>query len=618
MQQETTGSGHSELTSGVNVSKSFFTRVVIFAFLGGGLVAFISLFALVTSKRIDSKSDEILAHFSERLDAKAALASTQLTNIYRQQAEGITSNSAILQEGTVLLSNLATQVQQAIWSDLKLEHVARETNSARLIDLFLQQKQQLAANSTMFFYASNSLLRFASQVQAQVRDDLNRAQASRESDFRVLSNRLNDLLESGALFPDKSKPAREAAALAVAAQTARNTNLAKIYLLSAINHAPSEFAFLSDYADLVLRDPSATTEDLARLKSVLQISMYQIPPQSITKAVELLGKAMRREEQVLAAQAVKPVLTNWRDEFERLKTATSLEESWADVKKLSHRFEALREIANALGEEAGDPGLLTQVEGELELTQKVSSGAQLAAAVDAILNTSENSSGQPEKAVSLLQAAESTLCQLWGIDSTRWPIGLRTKVDSYPKRIEQQVDTVAQITSKPKVEEVKGFARDAKVYSNQNWSPVSSFKNTQHQRMIEMCISYYEKAASAAQGISSTEGRKEAEQALKEIKKLITDAQQRQNDSYQKWALERCNSAFTNYNNTTVVSQKNAKEYFEKANLATVDQGLLKVAPNRVFNDVLGKLLAEIDGESAYELQKKCADTENKVKLEDF
>ena len=88
--------------------------------------------------------------------------------------------------------------------------------------------------------------------------------AERETNFREMHQQLDGLVNSGALFPDKTKPALEAVALAKAAEQAGDTNLAKIYYLSAVNHAPSDFSYLKSYADTVFRDPAVTTEDFDR------------------------------------------------------------------------------------------------------------------------------------------------------------------------------------------------------------------------------------------------------------------------------------------------------------------------------------------------------------------
>ena len=70
-------------------------------------------------------------------------------------------------------------------------------------------------------------------------------QSEMKGNFSDMRRQLDDLVNSGALFPDKSKPA-EAVALAKAAEQAGETNLAKIYYLSAVNHAPSEFSHLKN------------------------------------------------------------------------------------------------------------------------------------------------------------------------------------------------------------------------------------------------------------------------------------------------------------------------------------------------------------------------------------
>jgi len=444
--------------------------------------------------------------------------------------------------------------------------------------------------------------------------------AERETNFREMRQQLDDLVNSGALFPDKTKPALEAVALAKAAEQSGDMNLAKIYYLSAVNHAPSEFSHLKDYADIVFRDPAATTEDFGRLKSVLQISLYQIPPASVTNALALLSETEQSENQLIAAQTPKPVPVNWQDQFDQIAKGLPLDATWSDLKKLSKRWEGLNQIAESLLEEPLQTNLLDQVENETELTQNVLTASRLAQVMDTILQSLDSSvEQQPEKAVSQLQTAEATLGQLWGIDFNvaGWPKSLSDKVDAYPKAIQSYVEKVAEVKSRPAIAKLEKALADAKNYQ------IGNAKNKYQQAVVyyDGCVS---NAIDAAQNISTVAGRKEADDAIKGIRDMTLDAKRRQFDSYQKWAIDRCKDAFDKLNSFTTWTSDHAWQGFNAGNLARIDQTLLSPDVSRMFNDIMSKITVDakghmwgLDGQNVFSMQQQCAEAK-KQKLEDF
>ena len=442
----------------------------------------------------------------------------------------------------------------------------------------------------------------------------------RETNFREMRQQLEDLVNSGALFPDKTKPALEAVDLAKAAKQSGDMNLAKIYYLSAVNHAPSVFFHLKDYADIVFRDPAATTEDFARLKSVLQISLYQISPTSVTNALALLSETEQRGNQLIAAQTPKPVPVNWLEQFDQIAKALPLDATWIDLKELSKRWEGLNQIAESLREEPLQTNLLDQVENEAELTQNVLTASRLAQVMDTILQSLDSSVEQhPEKAVSQLQTAEATLGQLWGIDFNvaGWPKALSDKVDAYPKAIQNYVEKVTEVKSHPFVNQI----RDAVAKAN-------SYKIEQADNKYQKAWEHYDHCMSdvrsAAANISSSTGRKESENAYQNIGKLAADIKRRQFDAYQKWAIARCEDAYDTYNSFKTMTRDHAWQCFNAGHLAKIDQTVLSPDVSRMFNDVMSKITVDakghmwgLDGENVFSMQQQCAEAQ-KQKLEDF
>lgn len=470
--------------------------------------------------------------------------------------------------------------------------------------------------------ASNTLSNLASQIQSQVRDDLGRAQTARETNFGDMNKRLDDLVESGALFPNKSKPANEAIAFANAALAVGDTNLAKVYYLSAINHAPSEFPALSSYANIVLGDPSSTSDDFDRLKSILQISLYQIPPAAVTNVLALLNEATRRERELLADQSPKPAPVNWQERFEQLMASNTLTSSWTDLKQISKRWDALNDISESLHEEQPESELTKKVQSELDLTLRVLEATRLITALDTMITALTSCREQPEKAASLLQTAESTLGQLWGIDSAGWPAELCSKIDQYPKSIQSYVDAVAEIKSAPFLAKVDAERDSVNACIQQKAWATAASSGHPYQQVITKCDACYERAVAAAQSIFSTESREKAEAAMKQIRNIALDAKRKQFDAYQRWVVFRCKQAFDQYDKINnwykpTLLDETARNIFDESGLVEVDQSLLAPETARLFDDVLRNLSSHMSGAAQFEMQRDIAQS-SKKKQEDF
>ena len=228
----------------------------------------------------------------------------------------------------------------------------------------------------------------------------------------------------------------------------------------------------------------------------------------------------------------------------------------------------------------------------------------------------------------MLQAAEATLGQLWGIDSAGWPAGLHTKVDQYPKQIQNYVETIAKVKSRPFLATLESELDSAKGYvSEKHWQSVVA-EGHPYQRAIMNCDGCYERAAAATQNISSTEGRKTAEVSIKKIRDIALDAKRKQFNQYQAEVVKICGEAFKAYQDTNFTLSPGrtldptsantlATRIFNRSSLATVDQSSLAPETSRLFNDVLSKLTAKMDGDGQFQTQKQIAETPKK-KLEEF
>jgi len=525
----------------------------------------------------------------------------------------------VLVVAVIVASQLYLHEQQKIQISVLASQQAgeRQQDHAQLSEL--TQKLEAVQNSVVLMKTEYASAREA-QFEA-LRDKLDDALTTQNNaSLQNLRNEVDDIINNGALFQDHTLLAEEALALAEKAKTSGDTKLAAIYYLSAINHAPSEYRFLQAYSDLVMATTDPQTEDIAQLRSVLQVSTYQVPPARIAELLSLLGEAEDREAAVLARQAPTPQSVDWKSQLDDLNTTKTIEESWADSEHIAGLVDTLADTVGSLREEQPDSELLHRAENELDLSRLVLRATLLASTLDTLMANLVASMNQPEKAVSLLQTAEATLGQLWGVDQTGLPMALSNKMDGYPITIKKLSDDFSRIESVRPIANIADLLEQADELSKANFEWIGVPTNPpKNQRKIEEIKTLAEEIFNQSKLITSVKGRKIVELALKRVQKNLADVQRRQFDAYQKWAIGQTAIAFKSYDETNFVTSANDKVWWilKNTKLADIDQALLTSETGNAFRDVLGKLIDKVDGETAFEIQKHLAEG-NKKALTDF
>ncbi len=157
------------------------------------------------------------------------------------------------------------------------------------------------------------------------------------ADFRY--RKIDAMTEWIAHAADKAKQTQKALELAQKARADGQLDLAKIYYVSAISHSPDDVAILSAYADAVFASkPSA--EDVARLKSITQVAMYQISPEQIPKALAILAKTTPIEAAQDSQPGKLPPKLDWAGRLRDL-TGVPLDTIFSDPAKPSFVWIAL-------------------------------------------------------------------------------------------------------------------------------------------------------------------------------------------------------------------------------------------------------------------------------------
>jgi hypothetical protein len=567
---------------------------------------------------------------------------------YEQRIQAQRTDTLLKEQADNLIGKLSSEQEQVSFTRLAMEHqaadlikklseqeqaraaAAQQTADSTIKKLSEQEQARAAAaqqtaDSTIKKLSEQEQARAAAAQQTadlikKLSDEQEKARVETAQQAADLSKRIDDLLESGALFPNKSKPAAEAEALAKDALAKNDRQLAKIYYLSAVNHAPSEERFLAAYADLIFATEGSSMEDLSRLKSVLQISLYQVPPQRIQSILGLLTKLSEKENVLVQAQRAKVLNTDWKAEFAKL-TAQALDQICMDENALARRLDALTEVLEGIdNQEEPDKAFRGAVEEEAARTRQVLTAIRTANVLDRLLKELNSDVERlPNKALSILQTAEAMLGNLWGINSSNLPVPLRSKIDGYADTLRQSAEKVAEVKSRPLLNDVNAQLVAARTY-----------KSVGVGQPLQYSIVYYEacfiKASNARREILSATSGNQAEAQLTEIRKLDEDARRQQKSKYQEWVVSRCDPTFEAYKTTFTAggylknkgyTSPRARTIFSESEFEKVDQSSLTPETARLFNDVLQKLLAEMNGEDAFATWKEMAEA-SKKKLEDY
>ena len=430
-------------------------------------------------------------------------------------------------------------------------------------------------------------------------------------------SKIDALTEWSANVADKAKQTQKALELAQKARTDGQLDLAKIYYVSAISHSPDDASILSAYADAVFASkPSA--EDLARLRSITQVAMYQISPEQIPKALAILAKTTPGE----VSQASQPgkivPKSDWVGKLRDL-TRVPLDMIFSDPAKLQARMDGLAEIADALTDQPSPNGdLEKQLTADFRKTEQTLAATKTTALLDQYLaNLTASADKDPIKAVSIVQAAESVMAQLWGLDLGGLPGPLQKKIDAYPLRLKAGVDRIAEVKSAPFLAEIQKQMQRAKGVSSESNGPQIGMPGP----LQTACDTYedcFTKAQQAYAQVSSETLRKQLEPQLTAMRDFVISMKKKQFDAYQKWAVGEITRPFEAYDKSHWATDSDIMQFFDSYNIAKIDQNSLAPDTARMFNEVVGKFLSQLNSaEKVVKCERKMANAQ-KIKLENF
>lgn len=396
--------------------------------------------------------------------------------------------------------------------------------------------------------------------------------------------------------------------LAREAKAKGDTDLAALYYLNAINHAPADAVLLQEYGDFVLKDEKTATEKFRRLHSVLEVSIYQVDPESVAPLLALIKNVETRQNQLTDGVIAQPVKPNWQAQFDAAM-AVKYDDLWQDENKLGDHLEALTGLMESADElDAPEQSKIDEITKKLTEGKVILTATGVSKALEQVcFNLEASAESATEKALSIIQTAEGLLGHLWGLDLDKLPQALSAKVNAYPQRIRFQLEKMESAKCMPLVNRIKELKDGA--------LGVSTSFNLQHR--YSESEKHLKEAIPLYQQLSQQAAREKADAFLAAIRAHMDSVREQQIAAYQKWTIAKINNAFDAYMKIKVVTENDAKKIFDDNGLAEINPSLLKQDTATMMNDVTGKLIAEMSGKTAFEAFKKTAET-TKKRLEDF
>jgi hypothetical protein len=361
----------------------------------------------------------------------------------------------------------------------------------------------------------------------------------------------------------------------------------------------------------VLAKDDIPLDALDRLRSVLQMAAYQVESADlphVLKLIESVEQSRERASGVGASHGGPDPGPDPRGRWEELsKSDPGL---WQDSTKIAARIRSLEDFLSTLDEQDDPPAdLKAEAAAELLRWSEIAQAARQCAYIDACLSRLRKGEDlSTQRAVAIIQAAENAVPSLWGIGPSALPPALKAKIDGYPEQIESLVAKIGKARSTSILGQIRtGLKGDAERGPDQKWQ--------------EKCAAIEKQLREAqvlATRLTSPDSLLDAQKLIEQRSEDLKRCRNNQYYDYQSWVINKSDSAFRAYMLYRFgLSEADARRIFRDHTLAEVDQSLLSPEVSRIFNDVLGKLTAEMGPEALVAMEKEMG-TMTKKKLEDF
>ena len=384
----------------------------------------------------------------------------------------------------------------------------------------------------------------------------------------------------------------------------RKFELAAAYFLNGINHDPGSISLIREFADTALT--SGNPQLISQAQGVLELSVYQVPSKDMIYVIELLNKILAVSAPPVSEPPSKTQIEiNAKNALDRsdpvliFTKSQKVTDSIAEFQGILDQFEDIvtYEIKDALTKRLQTLYAISNISPTMEFLMN---------AIQVLKIESDELNPSKPFVESVLASVNVKLMNLWGVDMSNVPSSIQQKIKEYPQKLALIVETLQKKISADSYRELNEVLHMAESLSVGNSSDTIKYIQTKLQYVNENLgkITY----------INYTE---ELRKKYVAVEKRMQEFQRNRYKEYQQWALVRCKEAYRVYDEVKIFNDNDAIRMFHDSNLAKIDHALLTPEVNRVFNNVLQKIIGELPGPKAFEIDKEIAETK-KMLLEDF
>ena len=361
------------------------------------------------------------------------------------------------------------------------------------------------------------------------------------SSVSEISNVLTESLKEQ-VFGNKIA-AERAFVLAQEAAAKGESDIAEVYFLNAINHFPTEIKILNAYADFILNGTEdVILERIQRFTGILDLAIYQVPPDSIPDVQSIRERIIKKSEAILSAEAS----SNEKEEGEfkqNYEIVFNGKLSFAQIEKESNISDKLKERLDLLKELNSDEFVVLQKDDDGEkiakaiestsamffISHTLDSVAEVLKKAEGLIK--EGDCGKMKIAREQLNAANSLLSQLWGYDYSPMPT-LRVNADNAQEQILASNKEINKILSKKECLKVDKCLREIEDISKNNFNP--------YTKRINEIKEVGEKISLLLQQIPDEDMNKEySQKSTKSVMEKLKTLERGRYLKYQKCALEK-------------------------------------------------------------------------------
>ncbi|MGN0866383.1 MAG: hypothetical protein ACI4SG_01725 [Oligosphaeraceae bacterium] len=414
-----------------------------------------------------------------------------------------------------------------------------------------------------------------------------------------------------------SSYAREALELAENAWTENETELAKIYLLNAINHMPYEIRYIKAYFQL-LEDQNPGLEEWKRFSDILDMAVFQIAPGDVQQTVAIKNAIMQKMDALNVAEQEKSAMAYQEALAQKVASLVDGKLSMKNITKyegrvdlglLSTRLETIRSL---IDEDILDESEAEKWRTELNKSNIVFQMAVTLASVDnatlkAEAATAKNAPSRMElvTAQNQLQTANALLAQIWAMDC-RSAMELLKKAEACQTRIASIDAKIKELWSRPVFEEIKSLVKNIQQEYDQ-----SNRKYTERMKTISDNV---ESIKAKFAEISDDKMQMEVLAYLKQADAFLQDLSKLRYIAYQKMALELLRECHNKYESYYLFIDNRGDELFDSY-LLDINPALLSSDMLSLYNSIYQKVYEKVKDKAQSQI-KKC--THVCKSLEDF